>query len=298
MSNTMPDVTVLLTVYNGMPYLKESVECILAQSLREFRFHILNNASTDGTRAYLESLTDPRLHIEHLPENIGRTAVLNKGLSGITTLYTAIIDADDLAHPTRLEKQYAFLMGHPGVDLLGSDVIYIDRAGNPLGKEQYPQDHATLLERLPLHNQFSHAACMFRTRSAIEAGGYSAAFPYAQDFGLWIAMLQKGSRVASLPEFLASIRVHAGQTTRDLKLIMVRNEDNHRLALAMLGIPQLSSAAQQAALLRSAGALIRLARHKEAARQVFRAICVAPWLLPVNPLLWRRLGVMLKRRLT
>ena len=299
----LPSVTVLMTVYNGMPYLKEAVRSVLEQTLRDFTFLILNNGSTDGSGEYLAEVEKkqadslPRLQVRHLPENIGRTAVLNKGLELVETEVTAIIDADDLAMPRRIETLAAFFRDHPDVDLVGSDVTYIDRAGNSIGQERFPAGHRELCDRLPLYNQFAHAACAFRTDAARAAGGYPPAYPYAQDLGLWVAMLQRGGKAASIQTSLAGIRVHPGQATRDLALLMVRTEDNHRLAEAMLGIPDLSPAARQAARFRSAQALLRLGRKKQALAQAWQGVREAPLLLPWNPVLWQRLIMECKRRL-
>ncbi len=292
-----PSVTVLLTVWNGMPYLRSAVESILRQTAGDFIFLILNNGSEDGTREYLASLSDPRLVVVHLPENIGRTAVLNRALSLVTTEYTAILDADDIAEPARLEKQMAYLAANPDVALVGGDVLYIDRSGAVVGEERYPTDHETLRDRLPLYNQFAHAACTFRTRAARDAGGYPSQFPYAQDFALWLAMLGQGHKVASIGEFLARIRVHPGQATRNLQLVMTRRADNHRLAMRMLAIPGLAPASRQAAHLRSAGALWGLGRKKEALSCGWQAVRLAPLRLAVNPIVWQRLLFTLRRRL-
>jgi hypothetical protein len=104
--------------------------------------------------------------------------------------------------------------------------------------------------------------------------------------------------VGSIPEPLAALRVHPGQTTRDLKLIMVRSDDNRRLAEAMLDIPGFSRAARQAAQLRRAGACLRLGRRLEALRCAALAVREAPWLLPCNHLLWRRAAFALRRKIT
>lgn len=76
----MPQVSVIMAVYNGLPFVTGAVESILAQTMSDFEFIIVNDASSDGTRAALESFDDPRLRIVHLPENGGQTAALNHGL--------------------------------------------------------------------------------------------------------------------------------------------------------------------------------------------------------------------------
>ena len=291
-------VTVLLTVWNGMPYLAEAVQSILAQTHKDFVFLILDNGSEDGTAAYLDSLNDPRLEIVHLPENIGRTAVLNKGLGMVQTPYTAVMDADDVAEPQRLEMQTAFLEAHPEVALVGSDVRYIDQAGAFIGEDKFPPDHAGLRDKLPLHNQFAHAACAYRTEAARAADGYPAKFPYAQDFALWLALLRDGHKVANIQNFLARIRVHPGQATRDLRLLLTRRADNHRLAELMLSAPGLAPASRQAAFFRSAGALWGLGHKLEALRALWRGIKTAPLHLLLNPILWQRLVLQRKRKIS
>lgn len=296
-----PSLTVLMTVYNGMPYLAEAVRSVLSQDLKDFTFLVLNNGSTDGTRAFLEETQErhgsalPRLRFIHLPENIGRTAVLNKALALVETELTAILDADDLALSGRLSAQAAFLRDNPDIDLLGADVVYLDGNGNCLGKDSYPPAHRDLLNRLPLYNQFAHSACVYKTGAARDAGGYSREFPYAQDLALWIAMLTRGAKAASLPKALSAVRTHPGQATRDLSLLMVRREDNYKLAQAMLAIPSLSRVARQTARLRSAGALYSLGRKKEALFEGWRAVLENPFGLIINPLLWQRALLQLKR---
>lgn len=290
-----------MTVYNGMPYLRESVRSVLSQDLKNFTFLVLNNGSTDGTRAFLEETEKrhserlPRLIFIHLPENIGRTAVLNKGLSLVQTDLTAILDADDLALSGRLSAQAVFFRDHPEVDLLGSDIIYIDGNGHAARRETFPQDHDSLLNRLPLHNQFAHSACAYKTQAALDAGGYPRDVPYAQDLALWVAMLTRGCKSASLPRVLTGVRQHPAQATRDRSLLMARREDNHKLAQAMLDIPGLSDISRQAARLRSAGALYGLSRRTEALGQAWLAFRESPLGLFTNPLLLQRARLQLRR---
>lgn len=293
-------VTVLMTVYNGMPYLKESVRSVLEQDDTDCTFLIVNNGSVDGTQEFLDTVRQPaqgpQLIIRHLPENAGRSRVLTLALDMVESDITAILDADDLAAPDRVRRQKAFFDAHPDIDLLGSDVIYIDTHAAEIGRERFPEDHNSLRDRLPLFNQFAHSACAFRTAAARAAGGYDATFPYAQDLALWVAMFTRGSRAASIAEPLARIRMHPGQATRDLALLMVRASDNHRLAEAMLDIPGLSPASAQAALVRSSLALWRLGKKRQALGRFWSAIRQGPFLFIRNPLLWSRVALEWRRR--
>ena len=107
----MSEVSVLMTVYNGMPYLRPAVESVLEQTHSDFKFIIVDDGSEDGTAGYLESIDDPRVTVVR-QENQGTAKAANHGLSLIETPFVARMDADDIALPTRLEKQLALSLIH------------------------------------------------------------------------------------------------------------------------------------------------------------------------------------------
>lgn len=295
-------LTVLMTVYNGMPYLKESVRSLLRQDTSDFRLHIINNGSTDDTRAFLDEIAAdrkgklPEVTIEHLPDNIGRTAALNRALDAADTELAAVMDADDTAMPHRLSRQTAVFHKRPVVDLCVSGITYIDGNGTVLGTDACPVRHEELLETLVVKSPFARSAMAFRVAAARAAGGFDERFPYSQDLTLWIAMLARGSRAMGIPESLACIRVHPGRRSGQLALLKVRARDAYRLAGAMLGIPELARAARQAAMVRRARALAALNHPRKAVEEMWRAFAEAPFLLPVNPLVWRRARLERLRR--
>ena len=292
-----PAVTVLLTVYNGMPYLPLTVESIFGQTLEKFVFLVINNGSTDGTANYLHSLDDARLVIHHLPKNIGRTAALNYGLERVATEFTAVIDADDLASPERLATQVAFLRDHPQVGFVGTNVAYIDATGAHIGADDFPTRHDALLGQITVYNPFAHAACAFRTGAAKGAGNYPARYVYAQDLGLWMALVREGWQAASIVQQLASIRRHPAQATRDTTQEALRLQEQIDLARELADLPGLHPFAAQAACVRLF-ALVRAqgkAGRGEAHNQLRRALGYGVLRLLVNPFLWKRAVVALQR---
>jgi glycosyltransferase involved in cell wall biosynthesis len=104
----MPELTVLMTVYNGEAYLRETIDSILNQTYKDFKFLILDNASTDSSREIIRSYNDPRIELAALPENIGQAAALNKGLDMIDTPLVARMDADDISLPHRLTREWVY----------------------------------------------------------------------------------------------------------------------------------------------------------------------------------------------
>lgn len=128
MNNPAPlgPITVLITTYNAMPYLPRAVNSILCQSYPELEVLLVDDGSTDDTATYLDTLTDSRIRVIHAPHR-GRTAALNTGLEEARHPWLAIMDADDLALPERLEVEAGFLAEHPDVCLVSCGNGYIGR---------------------------------------------------------------------------------------------------------------------------------------------------------------------------
>src|SRR3990170_6306785 len=103
-----PEITVLMSVYNGERFLREAIESILNQTYRDFEFLIINDGSTDSSREIILSYNDPRIRLIDNELNIGLTRSLNKGLRLARGKYIARQDADDISFRKRLEKQVAF----------------------------------------------------------------------------------------------------------------------------------------------------------------------------------------------
>ncbi|MGE4556754.1 MAG: glycosyltransferase [Desulfovibrionaceae bacterium] len=282
----MTKVSVLMSVKNGLPYVRETVDSVLGQTLADFTFLILDNASTDGTRDFLQGIGDPRVRLELLSEDVGQTAALNTGLSIIQTGLVARMDADDVCLPERLERQIERFEADPDLALLGAAAEMIDERGRRIGEARFPCKREKVLEHLPLGNPFVHASVMYRCELALAVGGYPHDFTYAQDLALWLRLAGKGG-VENLPETLVNIRVHEAQATRDARLRSVRLEDNLRLAREMESMALLPRRVRDAARLRQAFMLWGLGNKSEALRTIGGRGAV--WLAgcAVNPIFWR-----------
>ena len=201
-----PAVTVLMSVHNGLPYLADAVNSILAQTFGDFEFLILDDASTDGTRDFLRSQTDPRIRVIELPENIGLTAALNVGLREARGELIARQDADDVSDPRRLELQLGFLAGHPSCAVVGSQAWLVDKDGRSLGKKNFPLSYRGIAFAHLFDNALAHSAATFRKAAVVAAGGYDEAWPASQDYELWSRMSERHA-LANLPERLLTLRV-------------------------------------------------------------------------------------------
>ena len=215
-------VSVVLPVRNGLPYIREAVASILAQSFSAFELLVIDDGSTDGTREWLETQSESRLRV--IPSaGTGVVAALNTGLSKARGALVARQDADDRSHPERLATQVAFLQDHPDVAVVGTLADFIDECGRPVetpwvADVRRVHDAACSPEALgvllPLTCGLAHGTVMARTAILRKAGGYRAAFEWAEDYDLWLRLLPD-HRFAKVPQRLYTHRLHAGQVSRE-----------------------------------------------------------------------------------
>lgn len=213
-------VSVLMTVFNGMPYLAKSVESVLEQTLSDFEFIIVDDGSTDGTSDFLASLDDPRIKVIR-QENGGTADAANHGLKHVTTEFVARMDADDISILDRLEKQFEYMTANPEVGIVGAQVAPIGE--NSVGKSlNLPQTHDDIFDALMTgRHGLAHSVLMIRTQTLKDVGGYWK-FRLIDD---WDMMLRMGevSKLANLPDVMLHYRVHAGSLNGQSMVRMYRN---------------------------------------------------------------------------
>jgi hypothetical protein len=201
-----PTVSVVLSVRNGGSDLPLALDTILKQSFSDFELIAINNGSTDGTRAFLDQIADPRVRVYH-QEDQGLAAALNRGISLAQGRYVARQDHDDLADPSRIAKQVAFLDAHPEHALIGTraEIWVGDR---PSGRfHDHPTEDEILRFDLLLNNPFVHSSVMMRKSALERVGGYTTdpARQPPEDYELW-SRIARHYRVANLGERLTVYR--------------------------------------------------------------------------------------------
>jgi len=202
-----------MTAWNPGAYFQDAFESLLAQTFENFEFILIDNGSTDGSVNDDRLHTDKRIRFQRLPQNIGRTPALRLGAQLARGEYIAVLDADDVTYPERLARQVAFLDQQRDVVVLGCWCHLIDKDGQQIGEWSPPAVTHASVDSLAGVNPIMHSSVMYRRDAAEAAGGYPTAFPYAQDFALWLAMSAYG-RITVLPEYLTAIRILSTSLTR------------------------------------------------------------------------------------
>lgn len=216
-----PKISVIMSVYNGEKYLRDAVESILNQTLGDFEFIIIDDGSVDGTKDILELFHDARLHVVH-QENIGLTESLNKGIAMARGGYIARMDADDISHRARLEKESAFLDANKNVGLVGTFGIRIDESGREGHVLSFPTQDAALRIGLKEGCPFLHGSVMYRKECIEKAGKYRKKIGPAEDYDLWLRFSEHFT-LANLEELLYKYRVAASGVSMKQRFSQARS---------------------------------------------------------------------------
>ncbi len=210
---TVPGVSVLMAVHNGVPWVRDAVASVLAQTAGDLELIVVDDGSTDATPDLLAAVRDPRVRVER-QSRAGLTPSLNRALALARAPLVARLDADDTALPERLERQRAFVDAHADVGLLGTGAREVDEAGREVRVVRPPTDDRALRRALIRRNPFVHSSIVMRRALAERLGGYDPALPVAQDYDLWVRM-SAVTRLANLPEPLVVRRLLPGRVSAE-----------------------------------------------------------------------------------
>lgn len=205
----MPQISVLLPVFNAASFVASAVESVLTQTYGDFELIIIDDGSTDSSLEILQRLAarDNRIRLSSR-ENRGIVLTLSEMLAQAQGDLIARMDADDICRPHRLERQKAYLDAHPECVALGSRSLFIDPEGLPIFEfmEYFSHEDIDRALMMPIIG-ILHPTLMAR-RSAIEAvGGYRSGYPHVEDLDLFLRLAEIG-RLANLPEVLLHYRNH------------------------------------------------------------------------------------------
>ncbi len=203
-----PLISVIMPVYNSGQYLAAAVKSILDQTVNDFEFIIIDDASTDNSLELMQKFKDQRIVYLKNNSNMGVAETLNRGMQIARGKFIARMDADDISLRQRFQKQIGFFNHHPGTDVLGTWVQCIDEKNKPLSVIQPPLSHASITWNLLFGNCLDHASVMFRNHLLKKTGGYSVKALHYEDYDLW-ARVSHLAKLANLGQILLHKRIHS-----------------------------------------------------------------------------------------
>jgi glycosyltransferase involved in cell wall biosynthesis len=239
-ARTRPRVSVLLVARDASAFVGEAVESLLTQGFGDFELLLYDDGSTDASAEVLARVAgrDPRVRLVRGGSR-GLTAWLRHGVEEARGELIARMDADDVCHPERLERQVAFLDAHPGCVALGSDALLVDPACRPIRRLGVRLRHDEIEAELlrGRGDALLHPASMFRRADALAVGSYRTRFRVSQCLDLFLRLGERG-RLANLPEPLLRYRQHPDKVSGARKGEQRRAQDEIlREAYARRGLP-------------------------------------------------------------
>lgn len=207
-------ISVLLPVHNAAATLPNTLRSLHWQTCTDWELVAVDDGSTDDSADILRS--SPKTRLIQQPHR-GLVAALNRGLEHCTGAYVARLDADDLAHPRRLELQKQALEEDPGLALVSSKVRLFPSHVIRSGFRRYERwlngllTHEQIERDLLVESPFVHPSVMTR-RSWLDDGYRD--FDGPEDYDLWLRLYEKGARFAKLPQVLTWWREHPSRLTR------------------------------------------------------------------------------------
>ena len=225
MKNKTPFVSVVIPVYNTEKYIWEALESIIMQSFWDFECIVIDDYSTDDT--YKKCLSyaqkDNRIKCFQNEKNIWVVKTRNRLLSYINpkSKYIAIMDADDISHPHRLEEQVLYLEKNISYSIVGSHTSIIDELSKKIRVRKYPERHKevskTIFEKSPL----AQPAVMIRKKDLEQVWLYNEKFERCQDYELWCRFFDAGYKIWNIQKELLFYRVFSQQgKSKHLKLTL------------------------------------------------------------------------------
>ena len=206
-----PLVSVLMPAYNSELYIAEAIQSILNQTYQNIELIIFDDGSSDKTRQVIQGFIDPRIIKVLSDQNYGVVRARNEMIDRTTGKYIALMDADDIADPTRLEKQVSVLETGK-YDLCGSAQWVLDEGTGRIKKSKDRFSDADLRALLAVYCGLCNSA-MTGKAEIFKRFKYDTSILTSEDYYLWVQMAAAGFRFLNLPERLITYRRYPAQTS-------------------------------------------------------------------------------------
>ncbi len=216
MPTNQPTISVVMPVFNANLYVKEAVQSVLNQSFADFEILIFDDCSTDNSYEILSELAqhDSRIKLFKREKNLGLVSNLNDGISKSKGAFIARMDADDICHPERFQKQLDFFKNNQDIDVLGTA---FECFGDICKTVLHPFTNEEIKERLFEYCCIGHPTVMFRKSIVTHHELYKKELFPCEDYHLWVELIKK-YKFANLKEVLLNYRIHNHQISSERKV--------------------------------------------------------------------------------
>jgi glycosyltransferase involved in cell wall biosynthesis len=202
---TKPSVSVVIPVYNGEKHLHQTIQSVLEQTFRPLEIIVIDDGSTDGTAAVTKEFSKQIRYFQH--DNRGTAASRNRGVAESEGDYIAFVDADDLWHREKIEKQMNYLTHHHTIEVC---VTYIEN----FWSDEIPEDQRPDTGRPDLMPGYTFSTLMVSRPGIEQVGPLKEHLKHTDDTEWFLRAREKGVAVGILKENLVRRRLHLSNQSR------------------------------------------------------------------------------------
>ncbi|NDV46180.1 glycosyltransferase [Paludibacter sp. 221] len=211
-------ISVVMPVYNAGRFLREAIESVLGQTHENFELVIVDDCSSDNSVQIVKSFDDERIILIENKQNTGNYPCRNRGIKQATGEFIAVMDADDIMVPERMDTQLLFLLNNEQYMAVGSDVFVVDENSKEKGIwSKHSNNFEEIKVRLLKDNVCTHPTLMLRSEVFKKHGiYYNEKYLYSADYEL-LYQISKIGKITNIKIPLLKYRVHSGQITAKKK---------------------------------------------------------------------------------
>lgn len=207
--------SVIIPAYNYARYLNEAITSVLSQTHRNFELIVVDDGSTDETRAIVSSFTDARVRYVW-QKNQGLSAARNRGIHESKYEFVAFLDADDVWKPTHLAATLAeFVRSEPECALVATVSVRMDQDGHemPTRMARWSGGRRIDVSEIVTRTRFMPSTTVVRRTAFEQCGGFDTGLRSSEDREMWIRI---GARftVVCLGEPTVLVRKHTSNMSK------------------------------------------------------------------------------------
>ena len=180
----MIETSVIIPTYNRLNFLREAVASVLNQSWRDFELVVVDDGSTDGTRAYVEGLGAEIIYLYQ--DNRGPSAARNRGIAAVRGEFVTFLDSDDLWQKNKLKVQIDFMHAHPDAMVCYTDEIWIRHGVRVNQKKKHRKFSGWIFEKCVPLCIVSPSSVLMRCEFFDGVGLFDEDLPACEDYDLWL----------------------------------------------------------------------------------------------------------------
>lgn len=210
----MPEVSVVVPVYNRIDWAVEAINSALAQTIRDIEVIVIDDGSTEDVSPLMQLLADARVHYQRV-NRLGAARARNLGISLARAPYVAFLDADDLFVPTKLERQLIHMQATPSVLISHTSYERVDQHGRAIDVVPSGRFHGNVYPSILTSCPIATPTVMVRRAALTPAMRFEESISIGEDNLFWMRVTKR-SALLGMDEPLTRVRIHGDNAAYNL----------------------------------------------------------------------------------